>query len=126
MTISGISGTSSMTMSGTNPFEKIKQGFDKIDSALQSGDLDTAKQALADIQKNAPGKAGDGKNQDIDNLSKALNSGDLSGAKDALSKIKDKMSQGPPAAAGGGSQTQRASGKTADTVQLVFNCVNLQ
>lgn len=88
-----------MTMGAGNPMEKVKQKFEDLGSALQAGDLSGAKKALAELQKNAPGKGSDGKSTEIDNLSKALDSGDLSAAKNAYSKIQEKMSQGPPAGA---------------------------
>lgn len=112
MSISAISAGSTSQMSGSSAMAKIKQNFDDLGSALSSGNLDDAKKAFAELQKNAP-SGGDGKSpSEIDDLKKALESGDLKGAQEAYSKIQEKMSQGPPA---GGKPPQEAQG---DTVQL--------
>jgi len=112
MSISAISAGSTSQMSASNPMVQMKQKFDDLGSALSSGNLDDAKKAFAELQKNAP-SGGDGKSpSEIDDLKKALDSGDLKGAQEAYSKIQEKMSQGPPA---GGKPPQEAQG---DTVQL--------
>lgn len=118
MPISAISSNSSMfQMSGNNPMAQMKQNFDDLGKALQSGNLDDARKAFAQLQKNAPSGGGDNKNPmsaEIASLSKALDSGDLKGAQEAYAKIQKKMSQGPPA----GSRT--AQGAPVDTVQLDY------
>lgn len=118
MSISAISTGSTFQMSGTNPMAQMKKNFDDLGSALKSGNLDDAKKAFAQLQKNAPAQGGDSKNpmsSEIESLKKALDSGDLEGAQEAYSKIQEKMSQGPPAGALAGGPPQ---GAPVDTVQL--------
>jgi hypothetical protein len=74
--------------------DQMKKNFDALGSALSSGNLDDAKKAFAEIQKNAP-KDGNTPSE-ITDLQKALDSGDVKAAQQAYSKIQQKMSQGPP------------------------------
>ena len=106
--MSGISGIGSsgnlQQVSGSNPFAKVKQDFDALGSALDSGNLTDAKKAFAQLQKDAPSQGGK-KNplsDTIDSLGKALDSGDLKGAQDAYGKIKEAMSQKQPTGGQGG------------------------
>ena len=97
-TSSPLSGTQ-----GTNPFAKVKQAFQNLGTALDSGNLADAKAAFAQLEQNAPpggGKAGNPLSEKIEALGKALDSGDLKAAKDALADIKKTISQGPPRGAG--------------------------
>ena len=116
--MSGISGIGSsgnlQQVSGSNRFAKVKQDFEALGSALDSGNLTDAKKAFAQLQKDAPSQGG-GKNplsDTIDSLGKALDSGDLKGAQDAYGKIKEAMSQKPPTGgqAGGAGGARGASG----------------
>jgi soluble cytochrome b562 len=111
MLISAVSSLgSSYQAGGTNPMDKMKESVDNLGSALSSGNLDDAKKAFAELQKNAPK---DGKTpSEITDLQKALDSGDLKAAQQAYTKIQEKMSQGRPQ---GGPPPQSAQG---DTVQL--------
>jgi EF-hand domain pair len=80
-------------MGGNNPMAGMKQNFDDLGSALESGNIDDAKKALNKLKENAPKQAGS--NPEIDRLSNALESGDLKAAQDAYAKIEDRMSQMP-------------------------------
>jgi hypothetical protein len=112
MSISAISSGNTFQAGGSNLMAQMKQNFSDLGSALSSGNLDDAKKAFAQLQKNAP-SGGDGKTPtEISDLKKALDSGDIKAAQAAYSKIQEKMSQGPPA---GGQPPQGAQG---DTVQL--------
>jgi hypothetical protein len=95
--------------------DQMKKNFDALGSALSSGNLDDAKKAFAEIQKNAPK---DGKTpSEIADLQKALDSGDVKAAQQAYSKIQQKMSQGR--SQGGPPQGEQASqGGQGDTVTL--------
>ena len=95
MTISAISSAGSTYQTSTsNSMDQIKKNFDALGSALSSGNLDDAKKAFAEIQKNAPK---DGKTpSEITDLQKALDSGDVKAAQQAYAKIQQKMSQGRP------------------------------
>jgi hypothetical protein len=96
----------------------MQKKFSDLGSALSSGNLDDAKKAYAQLQKDVP-SGGDSKNpisSEIASLGKALDSGDLEGAQKAYSNIQQKMSQGPPA--GGPPQGAPPQGAQTDTVQL--------
>ena len=118
MSISAISAGSTFQMSGSNPMAQLKKNFEDLGSALKSGNLDDAKKAFAQLQKNAPAQSEDSNNplsSGIEKLKKALDSGDLEAAQEAYSVIQEKMSQGPPAGAPAGGPPQ---GAPVDTVQL--------
>jgi hypothetical protein len=113
-----------------NPFAKIKQSFEKLGSALDSGDLSEAKKALAQLQQNAPAQAGAANNplsKKIETLSKAVDSGDLKGAQDAYADIKKTMSRRPPAGAdraGGPAAGAAPSGGAADNSAKILSSVS--
>ena len=95
--------------------DQMKKNFDALGSALSSGNLDDAKKAFAELQKNAPK---DGKTpSEISDLQKALDSGDLKAAQQAYSKVQQKMSQGRPQGAPT-QEEQPSQGGQGDTVTL--------
>ena len=103
MQINSVTSGSLSAVQGNNPFAKIKQSFDDLGSALESGNLSDAKTALAELQKNAPKQAANASNpmsQKMEALSKAVDSGDVKAAQDAYADIKKTMSQRPAGGAG--------------------------
>ena len=122
MSISAISANSSMSqMNSNNPMAKMKQLFDDLGSALQSGNLTDAKKAFDELQRNAPSQRGDSNNPmstEIEKLGNALDSGDMEAAQEAYSAIQDKMSQGPPAGGAAGGRPPQGQGATADNGQI--------
>ncbi len=101
------SGSGSLQqVNGGNPFAKVKQDFENLGSALDSGNLTDAKKAFAQLQKDAPSQGGKNSplSDTIESLGKALDSGDLKSAQDAYAKIKKAMSQKPPAGGPGGNR----------------------
>ena len=118
MSISAVSGSTSMYQPDQSKMEQMKKSFDGLGSALKSGNLEDAKKAFADLKKNAPSQAAGGNDpmsKDMDAVQKALDSGDVKGAQEAFSKIQEKMSQGPPKGAPAGGKPQ---GSQQDTVSL--------
>jgi soluble cytochrome b562 len=118
MSISAVSASTSMYQPDQSKMEQMKASFDGLGSALQSGNLEDAKKAFADLKKNAPSKGAGGNDpmsKDMDAVQKALDSGDVKGAQEAFSKIQEKMSQGPPQGAPAGGKPQ---GNQQDTVSL--------
>jgi hypothetical protein len=98
MDISSVTSTSYQSASDSDPMAKMKQLFQNLGSALDSGNLSDAKNALAQIQKSAPANSSDGNNPisaKVEKLSKAIDSGDLKAAQEAYADIKKTMSQGP-------------------------------
>src|ERR1019366_9860965 len=98
MQISSVTSGAPSALQGNDRFAKIKQSFDDLGSALQSGNLSDAKTALERLQKNAPKQASDASNpmsQKMDALSKAIDSGDVKAAQDAFADMKKTMSQRP-------------------------------
>src|SRR5262245_15644455 len=104
MSISGVS--SSTCPPGhvvRNDFQQLRDGFKGIDAALQSGDLDAAKQALDTFQQalqdlqsrrsdNAqPGQKNTRINDDLKALDSALQSGDADAAKKAFETLQKDM-----------------------------------
>ncbi len=121
MGISAVSTSTSLFQSGqTDPFAQFKNDFDSLGSALQSGNLEEAKKAYAQLQKNAPAKkdnTDDPMSTDMESLGNALESGDLEAAQEIYSNIKSKMAQAPPPGGSGNMKGQQAGG-TTDTVDL--------
>jgi len=122
MQISSATGGALSALQGNNRFAKIKQSFDNLGSALQSGNLSDAKTALTEIQKSAPKQASNSSNpmsQKMEALSKAIDSGDVKAAQAAYADIKQTMSQrpagrpsGPPP---GGAPPSGGAGKASGT-----------
>lgn len=122
MGISAVSATStSLFQSGqTDPFAQFKNNFDSLGSALKSGNLEDARKAYAQLQKNAPSKKGntdDPMSADMESLGNALESGDLDSAQEIYDNIQSKMAQAPPPGGSGNMKGQQTGG-TTDTVDL--------
>ena len=99
MQITSLSSASFQPAGGAQATGRMKQSFEKLGSALESGDLSSAKDMLAQMKKNAPAQGG-GDNpmsQKMDALSKAVESGDVKAAQQAYADIKKTMAQGPGA-----------------------------
>jgi hypothetical protein len=100
MSVSGISSTSSSydqyNSQRLSPQEMEKQ-FESLGSALESGDMTTAKSILTTIQQNTPCGAKSGGNDqmgsDMQGLSSAISAGDQQSALAAYNNIKSKVSQ---------------------------------
>jgi len=104
MQVTSIGSLSYQPTGAVDPFTKMKQLFQQLGSALESGNLSNAKEAMAELQKNAPARAGGENNPlsaKIETLNKAVDSGDLKAAQQAYADIKKTISQRPPAPRGG-------------------------
>jgi ribosomal protein S20 len=103
MQISSIGNSSFPPAGAVESIANIKQSIQKLGSALESGNLSDAKDALAQLKKNAPAQAGkdnDPIRSKIETLSKAVDSGDLKAAQQAYADVKKTISQQRPAAGG--------------------------
>ena len=108
--------------SGDGRFAKIKQAFEDLGSALESGNLSDAKQALEKLQKSGPKPPGGASNpmgQKLEALGKAIDSGDTKSAQAAFAEIKQAIAQrpagrpeGPPP---GGRPPSGGAGKASGT-----------
>jgi hypothetical protein len=116
MQISAIGTSTYPGPQGTGPSVSVRQAFENLGTAIESGNLDDAKNALSELQKNAPTGARNRSNPMSDKmaaLTKAVDSGDLSAAKSAYADLKQAAARGPkgggerPAGAGsaGGAST---------------------
>jgi hypothetical protein len=92
------SAGSSQAALQTNPFRQRANDMQALGKALESGDLDAAKEAFASLQANAPkgpppgGGSGDGKiKADFETLAKALADGDTDAAKTAFETLQKDM-----------------------------------
>lgn len=107
MQISSVNNISSAPAGGSEQFAKTAQAFRELGSALDSGSLSDAKNALAQLQKVAPAQSNRRSNpisEKVETLSKALDSGDLKTAKSAYADIQKTV------AATGGSRPSRGAG----------------
>ena len=105
MSVSGVSNTNLyQANSAQTNFQQIRDSFQQLGQALQSGDLNAAQQAFASLQQLIPnlsagsqtqtGQQGSGQSQfaaDLSALSQALQSGDLTKAQDAFAKLQQDM-----------------------------------
>ncbi len=114
-----------------NPEVKLKallQIGQDLGKALESGNLSDAKEALEQLQTNAPAQAKNNSNPmsaKMEALSKAVESGDLKAAQEAYADIKKTMSQRPSGGGGraggaggpppGGGVPPSGAGKSSDT-----------
>lgn len=99
MQVNSVNRTSYQPTGGADDANKMKQLFQKLGTALESGNQADAKTALAQIQKNAPAQAGQGSNPIGDKvaaISKAVESGDMKAAKSSFTELKAVIAQGPP------------------------------
>ena len=95
MSITGAASTnSSYQTSNTNPYIQVKQDFQNLGKALQSGNLSDAQQAFATLQQDSAtvGQSQGSQNsnsskQVMQNLGDSLQSGDLSGAQKAFAQL---------------------------------------
>jgi hypothetical protein len=99
-------------------FEKVNQSFVKLGSALETGNLDDARTALAELQKNAPPKQSsrtDPISEKLEAVSQAVESGDLDAAKTAYADVKQALVQRPVSRGGraGGGAPPGGGGKAA-------------
>ena len=128
MEISAISSRSYAAIQGNDGFAMAKQSFQNLGKALESGNLSDAKEALAQLQANAPAQAKNDKNPmstKMEALKKAVESGDLKAAQEAYSDIKKTMSKRPSGGGGrpggtggpppGGGAPPSGAGKSSDT-----------
>jgi hypothetical protein len=100
MEIGAITSRTRSEVQSSDGFARTRQFFQELGSALESGNLSVAKEALAQLQKNAPARAGNENNPitaKIQALSKALEAGDLKAAQSAYADIKSQKSQRPTA-----------------------------
>jgi hypothetical protein len=115
MSISALSSDliSDLSQQQWNPFRQIKQDFNQVASALQSGNLSDAQSAYASIQQllsarqnssnSNTGSTGSNTFQtDFATLGQALQSGDLTQAQSAFSQLKSDFQAGRQSTTGGG------------------------
>ena len=103
MQINSVSNVSYQPAGNSESGSKVKQLFDKLGSALESGNLSDAKDAMTELQKYAPPQTGNDDNPmkaKMEKLSQALDSGDVTSAKDAYADIKKTMAQRPASGQG--------------------------
>ncbi len=128
MEISAVSSRAYSAIQGNEGFAKTKQAFQDLGKALESGNLSDAKEALEQLQTNAPAQAKNNSNPmsaKMEALSKAVESGDLKAAQEAYADIKKTMSQRPSGGGGraggaggpppGGGVPPSGAGKSSDT-----------
>ena len=101
MSVSGVSSNtnSNFVDNGQDKFKQIKDNFQKLGQALQSGDLSTAQQIFSSLKQLFPNSSGSQTQSsssnpvagDLNALGQALQSGDLSKAQDAYATLQKDM-----------------------------------
>jgi hypothetical protein len=114
MSISPVSSnTNQYAPPNADQMAKVKQDIQNLGDALQSGDLSSAKEAYAQLQKDAPAKDSQKDNPiaaQVEAIGKALDSGDIKSAQDAFNKTTEMISQRPPMGKNGGKPSGMPSG----------------
>jgi len=117
MQISSVSTTISAT--DFKAFRKSRETFESVGKELDSGNLDEAKAALEQFQKNAPAHPNDDNNpvaKQIETLAKAIDSGDLAAAKTAYADTRKDMASGPQ-------RESPPTGEASEAVRTIGNTV---
>lgn len=102
MQISSLSSAMYQPAGDTESLTKMKQLFQNLGTAVNSGNLTDAKAILDQLQAAAPTQGGTENNPvsaSIEALSSAVESGDVKAAQDAYADVKKTMSQRPAASA---------------------------
>ena len=105
------------------PQNNIRQNFQQLSQALQSGDLSGAQQAYATLLQNLPNQGANGSSnsnnpfqQAIASIGSALQSGDVSSAQQALQQLQGQMKGAHHHHHhGGGQQSVQASNSSTAT-----------
>jgi len=94
MTVSATSSGAASAADWQKQFQQVRQDFATLAQALQTGDLSTAQQAYAALQKDLPNSSGAASpsgaatpNSPLAKLGQALQSGDLPGAQQAFAAM---------------------------------------
>ena len=98
MEISSVCNMSYQQPTEAKMLNKVKETFDSLENALESGDMSSAKAAMAQLLQNAPAPPNGDNNPmgaKMEALNKALESGDLAAAQSAYADIQTTMSQRP-------------------------------
>ena len=128
MSVSGISSNNLMYQASSGNLGKMRQDFQALDKALQSGDLSAAQKAFAQLQVDSPvaqaqnssstntgtntgSGAGNTMSSLFQSLGNALNNNDLTGAQNAFSQIQQQQAsmRTQHHHGGGGALTQSGS-----------------
>jgi hypothetical protein len=120
MPISSIaSGNATQQLQGAGLWQVRQQSFNALSNALQSGDINAARQAFSSLSSSYPAGVVNDPNSAIGKLGLALQSGDLSAAQSALSAMR-----GHHHHPGGGASTNipiATSGSAGGTVGSNFH-----
>ncbi len=79
--------SASSGVSGAGMWQQQRQGFNQLSQALQSGNLDAAKQAFSALSAKSPTAAAD-PNSPLGKLGQALQSGDVGAAQQAFAALR--------------------------------------
>jgi hypothetical protein len=114
MSITAMSSTNNQAQfNGSDPMARIKQDFQNLGNALKTGDIDAAKEAYTQLQKDAPAKDGQKDNPiaaQVEAIGKAIDAGDIETAKSAFNKVTETISQRPSMSNNGGKPGGMPSG----------------
>lgn len=80
--------SSNQSVSSTSAWQQRKQDFQALSQAMQSGNLDQAKAAYAQLVKDSPAGATQDPNSPLAQIGKALQTGDIAGAQKAMEGMK--------------------------------------
>jgi DNA-binding FadR family transcriptional regulator len=130
MSISSATSSLSAYQPTTSQQNSVKQNFQQLSQALQSGDLATAQQAYATLMQSLPGQGSTSSGsqspfqQAISSIGSALQSGDLSGAQKAMQSLQQTAQQAKGAHHGhhhhGGGGAQAADSSTSSTTSAMM------
>ena len=125
MSMRGTSNTSgSQATSSTSAWQTKKQDFLSLSKAQQSGNLDQAKAAYAQLQKDAPAGATQDPNSPMAQIGTALQNGDVAGAQKAMASMKTHHGRGSAGASTSTTATSAVAPLLSNPTSTLGNNVN--
>lgn len=88
MSIPSFSSTNAASVSSTSSWQQRNQDFQSLSKALQSGNLDQAKTAYAQLVKDLPANATQDPNSPLAKIGQELQTGDVAAAQKTMSDMK--------------------------------------
>lgn len=82
------SGSATQQLHGAGAWQQRRQSFDTLAKALQSGDLNAAKQAYSSLASSFPQGVANNPNSPLAKLGQALQTGDLSAVQTAFAAMR--------------------------------------
>jgi len=122
---SASSGAAAQQLRGAGAWQQRKQSFDALSQALQSGDLNAAKEAFSTLSSSSPPGTSKDPNSPLAKIAQALQTGDLSAAQSALSSIRGHRHHGGGGGGNGGQPPSISTSSPLATSGSIGRVINV-